>query len=115
MPIERLGWLVVAVAIVVVVVLAGAVPIPPGWDKAAAFAVFSALTFSLWRATAGETPALVVAGVIAFGAMDEWRQAYSPGRMSDTTNFLANLAAALVTAALLLMQRMTICAESSPR
>jgi VanZ family protein len=77
--------------------------------------VFSALTFALWHATAGEMPVVVVAAVVAFGAVDEWRQAYLPGRFSDGSDFLANLAAALATAALLFMQRKTVCAESSPR
>jgi VanZ family protein len=115
MRIERLAWLLTAAAIVVAIIVCGPVPLAPGWDKAAHFALFSALTLALWHATAGEMPVFVVAAVIAFGAMDEWRQAYMPGRSSDASDFLANLVAALATAALLFMQRKTVCAESSPR
>ena len=114
MPIERLGWLVAAAAIVIAVLLAAA-PIPQGWDKAAHFVAFSALTVCLWLATGSTRPRLVVAGVAALAALDEWRQAYVPGRMPDATDFLVDLCAVAATAALLLTQRKFLCAESSPR
>jgi VanZ family protein len=115
MPTERLTSALFAAAIVVVIILAGPIPIPQGWDKAAHFVAFSALTFCLWRATAGAMPLVVLGGVVLFGALDEYRQAFEPGRMSDAKDFLADLCAALATAALLFMQRKPICAESSPR
>jgi hypothetical protein len=115
MPTERLAFLVLAVGVVAGVLLAGPIALPSGWDKAAHFAAFSALTFCLWRATGGEMPLVVVLAAIGFGAIDEWRQAFVPQRVSDARDFLADLAAVLATAALLSMQRDPACAESSPR
>jgi VanZ family protein len=112
---ERLGWLAGAVALILAAV---AVPqiVPQGWDKAAHFVAFCALTLCLWRATAGGMPLLVLAAAIALAALDEWRQAYLPGRMADAADFLVDVAAVTATLAALLMQRKTtVCAESSPR
>jgi VanZ family protein len=114
MPTERLGFLVASVAIVAAILIAP-VSLPAGWDKAAHFATFSALTFCLWRSSGGAMPLLLLGGVIAFGALDEYRQAHLVGRMSDATDFLADLAAVLATGAALFMQRKSVCAESSPR
>jgi VanZ family protein len=111
----KLTALVAAVGITLVILLAAPVPFPHGWDQAAHFAAFSALTFCLWQATGGSMPILVVGGVILFGALDEYRQAYLPERVSDAKDFLADLCAALATGALLFMQRKPGCAESSPR
>jgi VanZ family protein len=115
MPIERLAWLVFAAAIALVIIVGGASPIPPGWDKAAHFSAFSALTLCLWRATGGAMPLLILGAVISFGAMDEWRQAYVPNRVPDAKDFLVDVAAALATTALLFAQRKRVCAESLPR
>jgi VanZ family protein len=106
---------VAATGIVVVVLLAGSIQIPEGWDKAAHFAAFSALTLCLWHATAGAMPLVVLGAVVMFGALDEYRQAFEPGRMSDAKDLLADLCAASATAALLFMQRKRVCAESSPQ
>jgi VanZ family protein len=115
MHIERLAWLVFAVAIILVILLGVPMQIPKGWDKAAHFAAFSLLTLCLWRATGGAMPLLLLAAIIAFGALDEMRQAYLPERMSDAKDFLADLCAALCTGALLFKHRRPLCAESSPR
>jgi VanZ family protein len=114
MPIERLAWLVAGVGLILAALAAPDV-IPRGWDKAAHFVAFSALTLCLWQASAGAMPLLVPAAVLALAALDEWRQAYLPHRMPDATDFLADLGAVLVTAALLATQRRPVCAESSPR
>jgi VanZ family protein len=114
MPIERLGFLVLALGIVAGMLLAPAT-LAAGWDKAAHFVAFSALTFCLWRASGGATPLLVVLAAILFAALDEWRQAYVPGRVPDAQDFLADACAVAATAALLFMQRKPVCAESSPR
>ena len=114
MPIERLGFLVLALGIVAAMLLAP-VTVAAGWDKAAHFLVFSALTLCLWHATGGTTPVLVLLAAILFAALDEWRQAHVPGRVPDAQDFLADACAVAVTAALLLMQRKPVCAESSPR
>ena len=112
---SRLAALVGAVAVVAVVVIGAPVSLPPGWDKVAHFAAFSLLTLLLWHSTGGAMPLLLIAGVIAFGAFDELRQAYLPQRVSDAKDFLADLTAAAATGALLFMQRKSPCAESSPR
>ena len=119
MPIEfdlnRLAAVVAAVAIFIAILLGSPVALPGGSDKVVHFVVFSLLTLCLWQATGGEMPILVIAGVICLGALDEWRQAYVPGRVSDAKDFIADLCAALATGALLFMQRKPVCAESSPR
>ena len=114
MPIERLAWLLGAVGLILGALLAPDV-VPRGWDKAAHFVAFSALTVCLWRSTGGAMPLLVSAAALALAALDEWRQAYLPGRMPDAADFLADLGAVLVTAALLASQRKPACAASSPR
>ncbi len=115
MPTERLACLVLAVAIMLAILVSGPLALPAGWDKAAHFLVFSALTLCLWQATGGVMPALVVLAAIVFAALDEWRQAYLPGRVPDAQDFLADVSAVATTAALLFMQRKPVCAESSPR
>ena len=111
----RLSAVVAATGLVMLILLGAPIALPGGWDKAAHFVAFSALTFCLWQATDGRMPLAVLAAVVAFGALDEWRQAALPNRVSDAQDFLADLAAALATAALLFMQRKPVCAESSPR
>jgi VanZ family protein len=111
----RLAWLAAAIGIVVAIFIGVATPIPEGWDKAAHFTAFSALTLCLWQANAGKTPLVILAAVLAFAAIDEWRQAYIPGRFPDAQDFLADLAAVAATGALLFKQRKRVCAESSPR
>jgi VanZ family protein len=115
MPIERLAWLVLAVGVAATLLIGAPVSLPEGWDKAAHFVAFSALTLCLWQASAGTMPRFVLAAVIALAALDEWRQAYLPDRVSDAGDFLADLFAVAVTGALLFMQRTPACAESSPR
>ena len=115
MPTERLAFLVLAVAIMLAILVSGPVALPAGWDKAAHFLVFSALTLCLWQATGGVMPTLVVLAAIVFAALDEWRQAHVPGRVPDALDFLADVCAVAATAALLFMQRKPACAESSPR
>jgi hypothetical protein len=113
---RRFAALTLATCIVVAIFAGAPIPLPGGLDKALHFVAFSALTYCLWQATGGQMPLLVIAGVVFFGAMDEWRQAYLPNRTSDATDFLADLSAALVTGALLFFQqRKPACAESSPR
>ena len=115
MRIERLASLVFAVAIIAVALIGAPVAIPDGWDKVAHFVGFSALTLCLWHATGGQMPIAVIAGAILFGVFDEWRQAYLPDRTSDAKDFLADFCAVVATAALLFMQRKSVCAESSPQ
>jgi VanZ family protein len=117
MPIEpqlsRLASLVFAVALLVLVLAGSPLTLPDPADKAAHFAAFSLLTLLLWRASG--MPLFAVGAALAFGALDEWRQTYVPGRESDARDFLADLAGVLATGALLFMQAKPACAESSPR
>ena len=115
MPIERLGSLVLGVALMVAILIGSPFALPEGWDKAVHFTAFSALTFCLWRATGGRMALPLVAALVAFGLLDEWRQGYFPDRSSDAKDFLANFCAVLATGALLFTQRKMQCAESSPR
>ncbi|HEX6267517.1 MAG TPA: VanZ family protein [Burkholderiales bacterium] len=110
MPIERLASLVFAVALLMAVLAGSPLPLPEPLDKAAHFTAYSLLTLFLWRAT--DMPLLAVASALLFGSLDEWRQAYIPGRDSDAQDFLADLCGVLATGGLLLMQRKTVCAES---
>jgi VanZ family protein len=111
MPIERLGYAVLAAAIICGVVLVRGIGFPDPWDKVAHFAVWSALTLSLWRAT--EMPLFALVTAVLLGSLDEWRQAYIPGRFSDAKDFIADACAVITTGTLLFMQRKTVCAESS--
>ena len=113
MPIERLGCLSLAVALLMLLWGGSPLPLPEPADKAAHFAAFSLLTLLLWKATA--MPLFALGAAIAFGALDEWRQVPLPGRHSDAADFLANLGGALAAAAVLFMEGRRACAESSPR
>ena len=109
----RLAWMVAASAIVCGVVIARGIGFPDPWDKAAHFVVWSALTLSLWRAT--EMPLFALAAALLLGCLDEWRQAYIPGRVSDAKDFIADACGVIATGMLLFMQRKPVCAESSPQ
>ena len=117
MPIEpqlsRLAALVFSVAFLVLLLGGSPLVLPDPLDKGAHFAAFSLLTLLLWRATG--IPLFAVGAAIAFGALDEWRQTYVPGRESDAQDFIADLCGALITGGLLLMQGKQPCAESSPQ
>ena len=114
MLIDRFAWAIGAVAIVLGVILFGNVGVPEPFDKAVHFTAFSALALCLWRAT--EMPFLAIAAALLLGSVDEWRQAYIPGRFSDAKDFLADAAGILATGTLLFMQqRKPVCAESSPQ
>ena len=113
MPIERLAALVLAVSLVIGMLAGTPLVLPDPLDKAAHFTAFSLLTLLLWRAT--EMPLFALGAALVFGALDEWRQAYMPGRESDARDFLADLSGVLVTGLLLFLQGKQACAESSPR
>ena len=80
---------------------AGLVPAP--WDKLAHFAVYSAITALLWTGTGGNMPALVIAVVIAIGALDELRQAGVPGRRAEMGDFLVDVCAGVGTGIAMLL------------
>src|SRR5437867_1533817 len=113
MPIERFVCLAGGVGLMLAVLFAGAHQIPTPWDKALHFGVFALITALLWIGTEGRAPLAVLGCVIAFGAIDELRQLYIPGRNAELADFFANAAAALMAAALLLAKGKRVCVESS--
>jgi VanZ family protein len=113
MPIERPATLVLAAALLIGILAGSPVPLADPADKAVHFIAFSLLALLLWKATG--MPLFALAAAVVFAGLDEWRQAYIPGRDSDATDFLADVCGVLATGALLFMQRKTECAESSPR
>jgi hypothetical protein len=116
MPIEpslsRLASLVLAVGLVLVLFTGSPLGLHAPLDKGAHFAAFSLLTLLLWRA--GGMLAFAMAAALIFAALDEWRQAYVPGRESDARDFLADLCGILATGALILLQGRLACAAAAP-
>lgn len=85
---------------------AGLLPAP--WDKLAHLVVYSAITALLWIGAGGSKPALVIAVVIAIGALDELHQAGVPGRRAEMGDFLVDVCAGVGTGiAMLLYARTT--------
>jgi len=85
---------------------AGLIPAP--WDKLAHLVVYSAITALLWIGTGGSASVLVIAAVIAIGALDELHQAGIPGRHAGMDDFLVDVGASVgTTIALLLYARTT--------
>jgi VanZ family protein len=98
---------VLAAAIAFQLFYLGAQPIAVGlfsapWDKLAHFVVFSLITVLLWIGTAGRMPIMVIVTVVAIGALDEWHQAWLPGRTADVGDFLVDVCAAVGAGAMLL-------------
>ena len=66
------------------------------WDKGLHFVGYAGLAFVFARAFAGERAALLIALTYAFiassayGATDEWHQAFTPGRNSDIEDWFAD-------------------------
>ena len=101
-------WFCLCVAILMVFSLfyLGAKPVavglfPEPLDKLAHFAVFFAIATLLWIALDGHLLLLVIVLTAGIGALDEWHQASLPGRSADYTDFLTDLAAAVLAGALL--------------
>ena len=66
------------------------------WDKLAHFAVYGVITVLLWLGTGGGAPCVIIAIVVAIGALDELHQINVPGRTADVLDFLVDAAAAFV-------------------
>jgi VanZ family protein len=113
MPIERFVCLAGGVGLMLALLFAGAHQIPAPWDKAAHFTVFALITALLWIGTEGRAPVAVLGCVIAFGAIDEIRQLYVPGRSAELADFFADAAAAIMAGALLSAKGKRTCVESS--
>ena len=82
--------------------LPGGVELPHPLDKVAHASAFAALAWAVdlaLRQSRRDLPLchrhlLVFAGVVVFGATDEWHQAFVPGRDSDLADWLADAAGA---------------------
>lgn len=64
--------------------------VPAPWDKLAHFATFGVLGGLLWLGAGGAHPLLMVILASAIGGLDEWHQAFLPGRSADLTDLLAD-------------------------
>jgi hypothetical protein len=77
------------------------------WDKLAHVMTFTLIggAFGLATGTQGwRRAACCVAGALFAGAMDEWHQAYLPGRNASWTDLLADTAGGVVAAAVLRLE-----------
>ncbi len=68
----------------------------PGRDKIVHFAVFGLLATLSVRLVPRPAAWVVVLGASLFGASDEWHQSFTPGRMMDWADWVADTAGALV-------------------
>jgi hypothetical protein len=96
-----------AAAVLVGVVLGGgATPVavglvPAPWDKLAHLATYATLGLLLAAGFSGRRPLLASGLAFAVGVIDEAMQAFHPGRHADLADLGADLAGALLAAALL--------------
>ncbi|MEO5695964.1 MAG: VanZ family protein [Burkholderiaceae bacterium] len=93
----RHAWRALLLALVVVISGLALTPEPSasaslGWDKLNHAASFAALAFAAWLGFAGNrgTTALVLAGLLAFGASIEIAQSFIPSRSSEWGDLLAD-------------------------
>lgn len=68
----------------------------PPLDKLVHFAAFGVLGFLLWLGFQGRWPLLVITLVGCVGALDEWRQAFLPGRAVSLGDFAVDMTAVVV-------------------
>ncbi len=68
----------------------------PPFDKLAHFTAFGVLGLLLWVGFRGRWPLLIIVLVGCVGAMDEWRQAFLPGRAVSFGDFAMDMAAVVV-------------------
>lgn len=76
------------------------VPGPPGTDKAGHFFLYGVLGILTLRAhwDAGHplrTMVVSLAGIAVFAAVDEWHQAFVPGRSADVADWFADITGGL--------------------
>ena len=72
------------------------------WDKLAHFAVYGVITALLWLGAGGRAPGVVIAIVIAVGALDELHQINVPGRTADVLDFLVDACGAFAAGTIML-------------
>lgn len=68
----------------------------PPFDKLAHFAAFGVLGLLLWVGFRGRWPLLIIMLVGCVGALDEWRQAFLPGRAVSFGDFAMDVTAVVV-------------------
>ncbi|MEQ6341305.1 MAG: VanZ family protein [Gammaproteobacteria bacterium] len=68
----------------------------PPFDKVAHFTAFGVLGFLLWLGFQGRWPLLIIILVGCVGALDEWRQAFLPGRAVSFGDFAMDMTAVVV-------------------
>jgi len=77
---------------------------PSPWDKLAHVVTFALMggAFGLATGKRGWSRAFYcIAGAVLIGAMDEWHQAYLPGRTASWSDLMADAAGGVLAAALL--------------
>lgn len=102
----RVSSAAAAATLVISLFYVGSQPIAVGfvaepWDTLAHLAMFAAIAALLWISAAGRWPLAVAGTVTLIGALDEWHQAYLPGRQADVSDLLADAVAASMTILLL--------------
>jgi hypothetical protein len=100
----RLAALAATAGLILLIVLFARFSMPAGWEEAAHFVAFSALTFCLWQGTGGSRPIFVAGSLLVLAGLG-----------MDAKDFVVGTCAVTATAGLLFMQRKPSCAESSPR
>lgn len=98
----RLLCTVSAAVLVLLLFYLGAQPFavglfPEPWDKLAHFLAFGSITGLLWVGTAGRMPWQLIVIAAAIGALDEWHQAFLPGRTMDMADLASDIGAAIFT------------------
>jgi VanZ family protein len=106
-PLAALICLAPACALVFALLYVGAKPvaaglIPAPWDKLAHFAVYTAITTLLLLGTRLRWPLATFCVVMLLGAGDELLQTSLPGRTADVADWLTDIAAGIITCAILL-------------
>lgn len=99
----RIAQLALAGMIVLLLFVLAAQPMAAGlfpspWDKLAHFVCYAGITGLLAVGLGDCQPWLLVATVAVLGALDEWHQAYLPGRSADLPDLLTDIAAAICVA-----------------
>ena len=105
-PSRRGICLVLAAAMVGLLFYLGGKPMavglfPEPLDKLAHLVFFATIAALLWIGAGGRLPLLIIALVAGIGILDEWHQAYLPGRSADLMDFLTDVAAATLMVSVL--------------
>ena len=97
---DRFACLAAAAALMLGLLFLRGHGLPAGWDKLAHFSTFALITALLWHGTAGSAPLAVLGAVLAFGALAEVQQLFTPGRSAELADFIADACAAVTVCGL---------------